>query len=193
MTDKISLDQTVITDQEAQFSGDVETPFLELVHQAAAPASTTDKDSSLIYAIAADDSVRIRSQAGGELNISKRLIGAGRSQMDSRQIAASTETLRLFRALAAGKIVSVAAETGVVAAAAESMTFDVEIGGVTCLTGVITIDDTVVIDTPEAGVVNTAANTFAAGDLIRVVRTYVAGGAPTPMSSTVVDVQLQFT
>ena len=132
--------------------------------------------------------------SGPDAEITKRLadIGAGRSQMDSRQVVASTETLRLFRALAAGKILRASAETGVVAAAGESMTFDVEIAGTSCLTGVITVDDTTVIDTPVVGVVDSAAQAFVAGDLIRVVRTYVPGGGATPMANTVVDVELQF-
>lgn len=120
-------------------------------------------------------------------------IGAGRSQEDSRQLAAASETLRVFRALAAGRIVACAAETGTVAAAGESMTFDVQIAGVTALTGVITIDDTVAIDTPVAGVVGAGAVAeFAAGELVSVVRTYVAGGGPTPMRDTVVDIEVQF-
>jgi hypothetical protein len=77
MTDEdktIRLNQSVISDTEAQFAGDVETPFVELVSQAVAPASTTDKASSLIYSMAADDSVRIKSQAGVELNLTDRLL-----------------------------------------------------------------------------------------------------------------------
>jgi hypothetical protein len=116
-----------------------------------------------------------------------------RSQVDSRQLAAATETMRVFRALGPGRIVACAAETGTVAAAAESMTFDVQIAGVTALAGLITIDNTVVIDTPEAGVLAAgAAVEFAAGELITVVRTYVAGGAPTPMRDTVVDIEVQY-
>ncbi|MFA4971259.1 MAG: hypothetical protein WC683_01515 [bacterium] len=384
MTDEdktIRLNQSVISDTEAQFAGDVETPFVELVHQAAAPTSTTDKPSSLLYAMAADDSIRMKSQAGVELNLTDRLlnpvgafpyqgdiaaaadfptpaavvngwtyfvtadvtdndptrtntgqaflagaviswngvnytqtdkgvyrqyavatpvavgggdlaivevatttigapsvvnlpalsaailgkqvlvvdsqgaggtnpititpngantingaatlvlntnyggalleaaqtgagtwvwvivanrtemqtatarlaaIDAGRSQADSRQLAAATETMRVFRALAAGTIVACSAETGTAAAAGESMTFDVQIAGVSALTGVITVDDTTVIDTPVAGVVDAAANAFAAGELITVVRTYVAGGGPTPMRDTVCDIEVQF-
>ncbi len=389
----IALNKTVITDEEAQFSGDVETPFVELVYQAAAPTPTTDKGSVLIYAMA-DGSLRTRLQAGVEINMSDRLlnpvgpfpfqgniaaaadfplpaanpagvengwtflitadvtdndatrtntlqaflagaviswngvnwsqtdvlayrtymaatpqavgagdlviievatttiggasvvnlpaltpaligkkvlvvdtqgaagannialtpngantingvagawniisnygyamveavqngagpatfgwvivasdaasaaatarlaaIGAGRSHMDSRQGAAATETIRTFRAIAPGTIIGVTAEDGVVAAAAESMTLDVQIvpagggAGVSCLTAPVTLDNAVPIDTPVAGVLDPAAVAFATGDLVAVVRTYVPGGAPTPMSATVCDIELQF-
>ncbi|HUU34885.1 MAG TPA: hypothetical protein VMW48_12540 [Vicinamibacterales bacterium] len=380
---RVILNQTVIDDTEAQFAGDVEAPWVELVHRAVAPTPTTDKPSSLLYAMA-DDSVRCKSQAGVELNITDRLlnpvgafpyqgdiaaaadfpalaavvngwtyfltadatdnggapahtntlqaflagaviswngvnwtqtdqgtfrsyavatpaavpegdlaivevatttigapsvvnlpalsaailgkkvlvvdsqgagatnpititpngantingaatlvlntnyggalleaaqtgaatwvwvivanrtemqvatarltaIGAGRAQADSRQLAAVSETLRVFRALAAGRLVACAAETGTVAAAGESMTFDVQIAGVTALTGLITVDDTTVIDTPVAGVLGAGAiREFAAGELITVDRVYVAGGGATPMRDTVVDIHLQY-
>lgn len=111
------------------------------------------------------------------------------SHFDSRQGAAITETLRFFRALKAGRIVAASAETGTVAAAGESMTLDVQINAATCLTGVITVDSTTVIDTPVAGVIDATKNTYAAGDLIRVVRTYAPGGGATPMKDTVCDIE----
>lgn len=188
----ITLNQTVITDDEAQFSGDVETPFLELVYLATAPTPTTDKGSVLMYAMAADGSARMRLQSGVEINVSDCLLNPGRSQMDSRQGAAATETIRTFRAIAPGTIIGVTAEDGVVAAAAESMTVDVKIAGVSCLVAPITLDNAVPIDTPVAGVLAPAAVAFAAGDLVTVVRTYVPGGAPTPMSATVCDIEVQF-
>jgi hypothetical protein len=120
-------------------------------------------------------------------------IGAGRSQHDSRQLAAASETLRVFRALAAGRILACAAETGTVAAAGESMTFDVQIAGATALTGLITVDSAIAIDTPVAGVVGAGALAeFAAGELVSVVRVYVPGGGATPMRDTVVDIEVQF-
>lgn len=132
--------------------------------------------------------------SGPDAQIWERLdaIGAGRVSLDSRQVVAATETLRSFRALRPGRVTHVAAETGTAAAAAESMTFDVEIAGASCLTAVITVDNAVPIDTPVAGVVDAAAANFAAGDLVRVVRVYVPGGAPTPMANTVVDLMVQY-
>ena len=110
---------------------------------------------------------------------------------ESWQHIAAADTLRYFRATSAGRIVIANVEDGTVAAAAESMTFDVQIGGVSCLTGLITLDNGDSIDTPVAGVVDVAANTFAAGDLVRVVRAYVPGGAPTPMADTVCTIEIQ--
>jgi hypothetical protein len=121
-----------------------------------------------------------------------RVCGA-RFQTDSRQLAAATETLRVFRALAPGRIVACAAETGTVAAAGESMTFDVQIAGATALAGLITVDNTIAIDTPVAGVLGAGALVeFAAGELVSVVRVYVPGGGATPMRDTVVDIEVQF-
>jgi hypothetical protein len=117
-------------------------------------------------------------------------IGAGRSHADSRQLAAASEVLRVLRPRANGRIVAVAAETGTVAAAGESMTFDVQVSGATVLSAVITINDGVVIDTPVAGTL-VASPIFTAGQLITAVRTYVAGGGATPMRDTVVDIELQ--
>lgn len=113
------------------------------------------------------------------------------SQHDSRQIAATSEPLRVFRALAPGRIVACSAETNVVAAAAEDMTFDVHVAGATILDHVITVDSTIPARTPVAGVLG-AAPVFAAGDEIVVVRVYTPGGGPTPMSNTVCDVLVQY-
>jgi hypothetical protein len=45
------------------------------------------------------------------------------------------------------------------------------------------LDDTAGV-TPQVGTVDTAANTLARGDIVTIVRTYTAGGAPTPMDNT---------
>lgn len=132
--------------------------------------------------------------SGPDAQVWERLtaIQAGAQDLESWQGAAATENLRVFRATRPGSVLAVNAEVGTAAAAAESMTLDVEINGVSCLTGAITIDNTVVIDTPEPGVVDAAASAFAAGDLVRVVRTYVPGGAPTPMRDTVCTVGVRY-
>jgi hypothetical protein len=118
---------------------------------------------------------------------------AARFHLDSRQLAAASETLRVFRALAPGRIVACAAETGTVAAAGESMTFDVQIAAATALAGLITVDNAIAADTPVAGVMGAGAvPEFAAGEMISVVRTYVAGGGATPMRDTVVDIMVQY-
>ena len=101
---------------------------------------------------------------------------------DYQDVAASGTT-QVFMAMAAGKINDVIAVAETAAAAGEDMALDVQINGVTCLTSAITIDSTSGT-TPEVGTVDTAANTLARGDLITVVRTYTAGGGPTPMAGT---------
>jgi len=121
-----------------------------------------------------------------------------RETFDARAGAAVTQDLRLFRAMAPGRIVAANAECRVIPAAGESMTFDVmiSVGGVgafaTALTGVITLDNTAVSLVPEAGVIDGTANTFAVGDVIMVRETYVAGGGPTPMLDTVSNIMVQY-
>ena len=99
------------------------------------------------------------------------------------QAAASTETTFAFLALRAGAINDVIAVAETAAAAGEDMAIDVQINGVTCLTSAIVLDDTAGT-TPQVGTVDTAANTLARGDIVTIVRTYTAGGAPTPMANT---------
>jgi len=82
-----------------------------------------------------------------------------------------------------GTIESFKAVSGATAAAGESMTVDVQIGGVSALTAAITLDAaaTTVV---QSGTIDTAANSFSAGDIISIVRVYTAGGGPTPMVNT---------
>jgi len=103
------------------------------------------------------------------------------------QGAAATATVTKFIASAAGKINSVKALAGTAAAAGESMTVDVRINGVSCLTSAITIDDSSGTSV-EDGAIDTAANTLAADDVVDIVRTYTAGGGPTPMADTLVSI-----
>lgn len=119
-----------------------------------------------------------------------RSLGA-REQHENNQLAAASEDLRVIRALAPGRVVAVAAETRIAAAAGESMTFDVTVGGATILTAPITIDVATPTNTPVAGAL-VAAPTFAAGDEIAVARVYVAGGGPTPMTTTSCGILLQY-
>lgn len=94
---------------------------------------------------------------------------------ESGQHLPVAETLRSFRAKGAGRIIAAHAEVGTAAGAGESMTFDVQIGGVSCLNAAIAVTDATAIDTPVHGVINTAACTFAANQLVTVVRAYVPG------------------
>ncbi len=101
----------------------------------------------------------------------------------SYQAVAATVTTVEWVAPAAGNITGFSAIAGTTAAAAEDMTFDVTIGGVTALTGVVTVDNAAGI-TVVLGTVDGAADDFVAGDVIRVARVYTAGGGPTPMALT---------
>jgi len=112
------------------------------------------------------------------------------SKSYSFQATAATLTSQQFMALAAGEISVVMAKAAVAAAAAEDMTVNVLINAVSCLTAVVDLDAAAGI-VVQAGVVDTAANSFVAGDTITIVRTYTAGGAPTPMTGTSVTIGYQ--
>jgi len=99
------------------------------------------------------------------------------------QAAAATATTFAFMAMRAGKINDVIAVAETAAAAGEDMAIDVQINGATCLTSAIVLDDSAGT-TAQVGTVDTAANTLARGDIVTIVRTYTAGGAPTPMANT---------
>jgi hypothetical protein len=103
------------------------------------------------------------------------------------QAVAATLTSQMMIAPAGGSITSLQAFAGTAAAAGESMTVDVTINGVTALSAVATIDDAATTTVVE-GTIDAAANDFVRGDVIAIVRTYVAGGGPTPMADTVVSV-----
>ena len=70
---QVILNKSVITDTEVQLSGDVETPWLELPEQTAAPATPTDKASALLYALVADHLPRIKLSTGTILNLAAGL------------------------------------------------------------------------------------------------------------------------
>jgi len=188
------LEKSVINDLEAQFSGDVEAPFFEMPYQAGIPPVATDKQSTRIYADAAGN-LCARNALGAVQNIG----GEAASGSVAREVipdhagaaVPGPTTENVFRALRPGTIEEVAAccETGI-PAAGESMQFDVIItplGGLgqSVLQGPITIDDTYpAVGTLVDGLIDSAHKAFAKGDMISIVRTYVAGGAPTPMADT---------
>ena len=120
------------------------------------------------------------------------MVNSAPDNKENFQLTAFSETLRGFRALASGRVVAVSAETGTAAAAGESMTFDVQIKGVSCLSHVITINSSTAIDTPVAGVINPAKMRFAVGDLVSIVRVYTPGSTPTPMRDTVLGYQVKY-
>ncbi len=108
----------------------------------------------------------------------------------SYQATAANLTVQSFMATRAGTISAVLAVAAVTAASGEDMTVDVQIGGVSCLTAVIDLDNTAGT-TAQSGVVDTAANTLAAGDVVTIIRAYTAGGSATPMTGTSVSVDYQ--
>ena len=92
------------------------------------------------------------------------------------QAVAATATVTQFIAPAAGRIIGVYAKSDKTAGAGESMTYDVHIDAQTTLTGDITVNATSTT-VPVAGVIDTGSshNVFAAGQVITIIRTYVAG------------------
>lgn len=89
---------------------------------------------------------------------------------------------------------SIRITNGAVAAAGESLVVTVNritvgTGAVVAL-GTFTIDATVPANSISLGALNQSLNLLTAGDRIQVVRTYTAGGGPTPMTNTLVRVAL---
>lgn len=102
----IVLDQTVISDEEAQFSGDVETPWLEVVEQAAAPTLPTDKVSALLYALTADHKLRVKLSDGTVLD----LTAAGSAPLTFVGTIAAATDFPLLADVAAGHVYRVTAD-----------------------------------------------------------------------------------
>ena len=186
------LSRSVITDEEAQFAGEVEAAYFEMPYSAGIPPVATDKSTTRMFTDASGQT-KLRDATGALLNLTAgALFGVdARSLMEISQSVAATGTKRVFRALTPGAIREVSAEVGTVAAAGESLSIDVTIGGVSALSAPIVIDDSIAIDTPVVGAVDVAANEYAVGDLVEVSFTYVAGGAPTPMADAVVGLGVQ--
>lgn len=107
------------------------------------------------------------------------------------QAVAADATTNSFIAPAAGTILGVYAKSGATAAVGESMTFDVQIAGVTCLTAPISIAPAQTT-VAQAGTL-AAAVSFTAGQVITIIRDYTAGGGPTPMVNTLVSIFAQLT
>jgi hypothetical protein len=93
----------------------------------------------------------------------------------------------LFTAEAAGVITSVTAQAGTGADTTEDATVDVLIGGVTCLTGVITLDNAAGT-TAQAGVIDTTADDFAAGGAITFTYDWTTGGGTDTLAGVEITV-----
>ena len=124
-------------------------------------------------------------------NIEAGVVGDDSASRGSIQVTAASDDDCFFIAPADGEITSVQAVAGTAAAAGESMDCDVEIGGATCLSAPITLDDAAGT-TVQAGTLG-AGVAFSAGDKISAVRTYVAGCGPTPMLDTLIDIGYKLT
>jgi hypothetical protein len=183
------LDQSVVSDEEAQFAGDVEAPFFEMPYQAGIPPVATDKPTLRVWSDNAG-LMRARNAAGAVQNVGAEAAAgaAARVAGEDYQAVAATATSRVFRAMRAGTIEEFNASADNAAglpAAGESMTLDILINGAPVLTTPILIDDTyVAAGTVVVGAINAAAKAFVRGDLIEIVRTYVAGGGATPLVDT---------
>jgi len=66
---QVILNKSVITDQEAQLAGDLETPWIEMPEQVSAPAKASDKASALLYALTSDHLPRFKLSTGSVLNL----------------------------------------------------------------------------------------------------------------------------
>lgn len=117
---------------------------------------------------------------------------AGSFISDENLAVAATVTERRFVATADGVIERFGAQAAGAAAAGESCDCDVQINGVTALTATAMVDNAAATGY-VTGTVDPTANTFTAGDVITVVKTYVAGGAPAPMTDICAPVQVRLT
>jgi hypothetical protein len=105
------------------------------------------------------------------------------------QATAASETVRWFLASGTGLVKSVKAQAGAGAGTGESLTVDVQIGGVSCLSSVITLD-AAAATTVQSGTIDTANDDLAANDVVTIVFAYTAG-TPTPIVNTLVTVDFE--
>lgn len=107
-------------------------------------------------------------------------LGAGTSFTMTEQAGATADaTLASFTAPRAGVIIGVYTKLGTGCGGAETVTVDLQIGGVTCLGGLIALNAADTTDA-KAGVLAAApATSFTAGQAITVVIDQTTGGADT--------------
>lgn len=103
----------------------------------------------------------------------------------SLQSTAATATLAAWIAEFDGVVKDVQLDLAVLPAAGESMVFDVRKNGSTILTATYTANNTLTVKRVGLGYLLTGTHSFVKGDLITVVRTYVAGGGPAMTASQV--------
>lgn len=122
-----------------------------------------------------------------EINkIESGIIGPDDASRGHSQAAPATANDLTMIAPAAGVITVVQAAPTVAAAVGESMSVNVEINGAPVMSVAAVIDDTTALNVVEGAIDLPAV--FAKGDKITVDRVYAAGGAPTPITDTLVDI-----
>jgi len=117
------------------------------------------------------------------------------ARLKSVVVTAADATAQLFDILEAkGEIVQVRAVIhGAMPASGESMTFDVLKNGVSVLSSVITHNSSVsTLDKAIVGTLDATKVRVEAGDKITWTRDYTAGGGPTPMTDTVLYVEIEY-
>jgi len=116
------------------------------------------------------------------------------ARLEASQGVAATATLLLTKVMRdPGRIVRTRAMTGGdLAAAGEDMSCEVLKNGVTVLTGPIVLDSSSTVDTYVLGVLTGDAVAYARGDLITIALTYTPGGGATPMTNTLVEVDIEY-
>jgi hypothetical protein len=92
-----------------------------------------------------------------------------------------------FTAPAAGLITAVSAQAGTGADTSETATVDVKIGGSTCLTGVITLDNAAGT-VAQAGTIDAAADDIANGDAITFDYDWTTGGGTDTLAGVVITI-----
>lgn len=88
----------------------------------------------------------------------------------------------------AGDIMDLVVTAAGVPAAGESLTIDVQKNGVSVLTAPLVFDSTA--GGKQKKFTPNANNPWKAGDLLTVIRTYVAGGGPTPIGPNRVTLEI---
>ncbi len=119
-------------------------------------------------------------------HLARNMIRKGASQETAATAALSAGHVRQ-----AGRIVGARALVRAAAAAGETMVVDVLKNGATVLTGTFTFDNTVAAGAWQTLSLDLAQSAVALGDHLEVDLTYTAGGGPTPVVGTLVELDIE--
>jgi hypothetical protein len=122
-------------------------------------------------------------------NKTKRLLAARIDRHVSSQAAAATLTDTSVLEVS-GDVQALGITYAGVPAVGESLTVDIQKNGVTILTTPLVVDSTVGAGVKQKSFSLAASQTFKPGDIVTVIRTYVAGGGPTPIGPNRVSVEI---